>query len=183
MGELLAEVNQSDGGCSEILTVFSGAHQMGWLATGSKDHARSYAGLEERCIPLFGKVQRFRDQGEAMCSLAHILRLLERDSEAATWLQRARDVGAAHGFVSLESTACKGLGMASMEEGRHEEGLELLRNALVAAELNELDEPQYELDALKSLIPELFLVRAFDEVEPLVLANTTGHDTSQYNRL
>ena len=45
----------------------------------------------------------------------------------------------------------------------------LLRNALVAAELNELDDPRYELDALKSLISALFSTKLIDEVEPLVL--------------
>ena len=53
--------------------------------------------------------------------------------------------------------------------GRHEEGMELLRNALVAAELNELDNPEYELDALKTLIYALFKTNVFDEVEPLLL--------------
>jgi hypothetical protein len=142
---------------------------MGWQANGSKDHARSYVGLVDRCIPLLGKLQRFRHQGEAMCSLSDILRLLDRDSEAATWFRRARDVGAAHGFFSLESRACIGLGMAAMEEGRHEEGLALLRNALVAAELNELDDPVFEMDALRTLINALFVTNSIDEVEPLVL--------------
>ena len=55
-----------------------------------------------------------------------------------------------------------------MAEGRHEEGLALLRNALVAAELNELDDPTFELDALLSLIHALFQTKSIDEVEPLV---------------
>ena len=154
---------------SEILSRFSNAHQMGFLAIGCNDHARSYVGLQERRIPLLGKLQRFWDQGEAMCDLSTMLCVLERNSEAATWFQRARDVGAAHGFFSLESTACMGLGRAAVVEGHDEEGLALLRNALVAAELNELDDPQYELDALYILIQALFNARAIDEVEPLVL--------------
>ena len=167
MEELMA--HRSDDDCSGIISVFSKAHQMGWQATDSKDHARSFVGLVDRRIPLLGKLQRFRDQGEAMCSLSDILRLLDRDSEAATWFQRARDVGAAHGLFSLESSACIGLGMAAMEEGRHEEGLALLRNALVAAELNELDDPVFEMDALRTLINALFVTNSIDEVEPLVL--------------
>ena len=59
--------------------------------------------------------------------------------------------------------------MAAMIEGRHEEGLDLLRNALVAAELNELDDPKYELDALPPLVQALFKTKSVDEVEPLVL--------------
>ena len=56
-----------------------------------------------------------------------------------------------------------------MEEGRHEEGLALLRNALVAAELNEMDDSAFELVALKSLIHALFQTKSIDEAEPLVL--------------
>ena len=119
MDELVA--HRSDGTCSGILTVFSGAHHTGFITTGSADHARSYLGLVERCIPLLGKLQRFRDQGIAMCNFSKILLVLERHSEAATWYQRARDVGAAHGLFSLESTACMGLGESAINKGRHDE--------------------------------------------------------------
>ena len=167
MEELMAR--QPDDNCSGMLNAFSSAHQMGFQATGSGDHARSYFALVERRIPLLGKLQLFRDQGQAMCNLSDMLHCLGRNSEIATWYQRARDVGAEHGFFSLESRACIGLGEAAMDEGRHEEGLALLRNALVAAELNELDDPLYELDALKSLMFALFSTKLIDEVEPLVL--------------
>jgi len=167
MEELMA--HQSDDACSNILNAFLRAHQQGLSATGSEDHARSNVGLLKRRIPLLGKLQRFWDQGEAMCNLSTNLNFLERNSEAATWYQRVRDIGAAHGFFSLESTACMGLGNAAVDEGRHEEGLALLRNALVAAELNELDNPDYELDALNSLTHALFKANSIDEVDPLVL--------------
>jgi len=174
MEELLARqselvAHQQDDACSSILWAFSDAHYLGWQATGSKDHARSVIRLEERRIPLLGKLQRFRDQGKAMCGLSNMLVLLERKSEAAAWYQRARDVGATHGLFSLESTACEGLGSAAMQEWRDEEGLALLRNALVAAELNELDDPKYEQVALHSLIVALFHTNSIDEAEPLVL--------------
>jgi hypothetical protein len=167
MEELMAL--SSDDACSRILLVFCNSHQTGWQATGNTDHTRSFVGLEERRIPLLGKLQRFLDQGEAMCSLSIMLRSLGRNSEAAPWYQRARDVGAAHGFFSLESKACMGLGIAAMDAGRHEEGVALLQNALVAAELNELDDPEYELHVLKPLIDALFATNSFEEVEPLVL--------------
>ena len=167
MEELIAL--HSDDACSSILKAFSGAHHTGCQETGSKDHARSCVRLLERWIPLLGELQRFRDQGETMCNLSNKLRDLERNSEAATWFQRARDVGAAHGLFTLESRACVGLGRVATEAGRHEEGLALLRNALVAAELNELDDPQYELMALNVLMQALFKAHAIDEVEPLVL--------------
>ena len=168
MEELVAHLSDDDV-CSAILSVFSLAHQMGFQATGSKNHARSVVGLDERRVALLGKLQRFRDQGEMMCNLASMLRSLGRKSEAATWYQRARHVGAAHGFFSVESLACIGLGTVEMDEGRHEEGLALLRNALVAAELSESDNPAFDLDALQSLIRALFKTNSMDEVEPLVL--------------
>jgi hypothetical protein len=167
MEELMALRSDDDGW--GILEAFSNAHSSGFAATDSEDHARSYVGLVERQIPLFGKLQRFRDQGEAMCTVADVLLSLQRDSEAVTWFQRARDVGAAHGFFTLESTACLGLGNAAMTEERHEEGVALLRNALVAAELNELDDPQYELNALLALVEVLLTTESIEEVEPLVL--------------
>ena len=169
MEELIACL--PDDGCLVVLKIFCEAHYIGLYATGSNDHARSYVELMQRWIQLLGKLQRFRDQGEAMCSLSNVLYTssLDRKSEAATWYQRARDVGAAHGFFSVESTACTGLGRTAMEEGRHEEGLDLLRNALVAAELNEMDDPAFEMDALKALIDALFTTKCIDEVEPLVL--------------
>ena len=116
MEELMAL--RSDDDCSGTLKVLSDAHQMAWQATGNKDHLRSYVGLVERQIPLLGSLQRFRDQGEAMCSLSRNLRLLKRNSEAANWIQRARDVGAAHGFFSLESRSCVGLGILASDAGR-----------------------------------------------------------------
>ena len=168
MEELLDHCSSDDYKCSKILYCFAEARAMGYGATGSEDHARSFVGQAERQIPLLGKLQRFWDQGKAMCELSDILRSLDRTSEAVTWYQRARDVGAAHGFFTLESMACEGLGWASMEEGRHEEGVALLRNALVAAELNELDDPKYELEALTPLIMALFKTNSTNEVEPLL---------------
>ena len=68
MEELMA-LSEDDRDSSDILHDFCKAHRMGWQANGSKDHARSYVALEERRIPLLGKLQRFRSQGEAMCDL------------------------------------------------------------------------------------------------------------------
>eukprot|EP00290_Baffinella_frigidus_P000412 CAMPEP_0180188116 /NCGR_PEP_ID=MMETSP0986-20121125/43921_1 /TAXON_ID=697907 /ORGANISM="non described non described, Strain CCMP2293" /LENGTH=45 /DNA_ID= /DNA_START= /DNA_END= /DNA_ORIENTATION= len=44
----------------------------------------------------------------------------------------------------------------SMNAGRHGEGVELLRNAVAAAPLNESDESSYELNALECFIEALF---------------------------
>jgi len=85
------------------------------------------------------------------------------------YFQKARDVGAAHGSFLVESKACVGLGNVAAMEGRHEEGLELLRNSVVAARLSEGDTDANEVVALTSLIQVLLGTSAIEEVEPLVI--------------
>ena len=171
MDELMA--NLPDVECEHILLIFTNANQLGQLATGSTHHNFSIARLHKRQVDLLGKLERFRDQGEMMCSFARTLILAGKREEAERWYQRARDVGAAHGFFSVESSACLGLGELSMRQGRREEGVELLRNALVAANLSEHEgeeeSNQEEICVLYSLIEALFTIAAIDEVEPLVL--------------
>jgi hypothetical protein len=123
---------QSDAFCSQVLGAFLFGHHWGLYSTASNDHARSYFQLGERHVELFGKMQRFRDQGGCLCAVARKLYFLDRNIEAARYFEKARDIGAAHGFFSVECQACEGLGNLAIEEGRHEEGLELLRNALAA---------------------------------------------------
>jgi len=167
MEELIA--GEPDDYCERVLRAFAKAHNSGLHATGSKDHARSFVGLQERRIPLLGKLQRFWDQADAMSFLASALTFLGSHHDACISYQRARDIGAAHGFFSIESTACLGLGKAAVGEGRHEEGVELLRNSLAAAELNELDDPAFELTSLAALVKTFFEAHAIDDAEPLVL--------------
>jgi hypothetical protein len=191
MEELMA-VAVSDRDYSLVLLWFKNAHLLVFQANGQEHHGRSCAGLMERRIPILGKLQLFWDQGDEMCRLADVLRSLDNNSEAGTWNQRARDVGAEHGFFSLECTACMGLGKAALAEGRNKEGLALLQNAVVAAGLNEFDDPAYELDALTDLITALFTTGATKEVEPLVLRfhkalkakkETVGFCVAELNRL
>ena len=113
------------------------AHAVAWDATGSTDHALAVVRLQERRIELLGNMERFRDQGEAMCDAAVHLGFAGKVQEATGYFQRARDVGAAHGFFSVECSACRGLGDMAVLQGRHEEGLDLLRNALAASSLRE----------------------------------------------
>ena len=50
------------------------------------------------------------------------------------WFERARAVGEAHGFFTLESKACLGLGHLAMLHMRKDEAVQLLQNSLKAAE-------------------------------------------------
>ena len=149
---------------------FEWAHSAAWNATGSADHALAVIRLQDRRIELLGSMERLRDQGETMCDAAEFLVLVDKVQEAAVYFQSARDVGAAHGFFSVECSACLGLGIRAIEEGRHEEGLDLLRNALAASSLREdEDDNIMELQVLAQLTEALFPTRGIDEVEPLVL--------------
>ena len=158
----------SDEDCLAVLLKFALAHKM-------RPHSPSIANLEEplleRRVELLGKMQRFRDQGEAMCCLAAtLLTRLGKGDDAERWYQRARAVGAAHGFFSVESEACMGLGVIANLQGRNKEGLDLMRNALVALTLSEDEDTNLdELTVLHLLIDGLFKAAAIDEVEPLVL--------------
>jgi hypothetical protein len=153
-----------------LASTFSGGHSAAWDATGSTDHALAVVRLQDRRIELMGNMERFRDQGETMCGAAECLFDAGKRQEAAGYFQRARDVGAAHGFFSVECKACRGLGIRAIGEGRHEEGVDLLRNALAASSLRENENDNImELEVLAEFTDALFQTHAIDEVEPLVL--------------
>jgi tetratricopeptide (TPR) repeat protein len=149
---------------------FKWAHSWAWSATDSTDHALAVVRLQDRRIEILGNMERFRDQGEAICDAAEHLVDAGKVQEAAGYFQRARDVGAAHGFFSVECKACLGLGRVAIKKGRLEEGADLLRNALAASSLREDEDDTYmEVEVLDQLTEALFRTRAIDEVEPLVL--------------
>jgi hypothetical protein len=160
--------DQPDAGCKNILEVFCNAHKAVFNSTGSTDHSLSIVRLETRRVEVLGKMQRFRDQGQALCRVADRLPSLGRQHEAEEYFQRARKIAEAHGFFSVECEACLGLGKLARAEGRQEEGLELLRNALVCLPLCEEEDTIMELDVLDHFTDALFHTHAIDEVEPLV---------------
>jgi len=168
MEELLDHFAVHAGGRNVILTAFSRAQDSGLKSTGRREHAHSAIVLLERRVKLLGTMERFRDQCAVLCEIADNLLRLGKVQDAETCLQRARNVGAQHGFFSAECEACLGLGQICMADGRQEDGLDLLRNALAAAPLNEADDSHCELNALQGLINALFETNAIDELEPLV---------------
>jgi len=160
--------NRTDTGCNTILEVFVDAHGRAFRSTGSKEDSLSVIRLETRRVEALGKMQRFRDQGEALCHAAEYLRLLDKQQEAEGHFQRARKIAEAHGFFSVECRSCLGLGSLAMDGGREEEQVELLRNALVCVPLCEVDYSITELNVLHIFTRALFETHAIDEVEPLV---------------
>jgi hypothetical protein len=160
---------QTDDACDGVLEIFSKSHMMGKITTGSNDHILSFVRLQDRRIDLLGKLERFRDQGTVMCACAQVLRTLKgKKQEAVRLFQRARKVGEAHGFFSVECEACHGLGQLSIEGGRQEEGVELLQNALAAASLSEDSPSQLEALVCYTLTTALFKTNSIDELEAIV---------------
>jgi len=151
-----------------ILATFVQAHAVEFRRNCSTEHALAIAGLEARRVEVLGTMQRFRDQGEALCRIADNFDVAGNKKEAEVNFQRARKVAEAHGFFNLECRSCLGIGKLAMQEGRNEEGVELLRNALAAAPLCEHDVGTHEVNVLHAFTNALFVTRALDEVEPLV---------------
>jgi len=139
-------LDKTDAACLDILTTFNNAHRSGFSPTFNQHHFLASTTLYDRMIELLGKMERFRDQGEMMCLVVSHLGLGDaerRDKEADKYLQKARKVAEAHGFFSVECRACHGLGEVSMREGRHAEGVELLRNALIGYTRNPAQQALY----------------------------------------
>ena len=89
-----------------VLKAFLRARSQQGDIPGNNEHVVAMARLEGMRIDLLGSMERLRDQGEAMCLLAHHLSFLKKPREAAAAFQRARKVGEAHGFFSVECQAC-----------------------------------------------------------------------------
>ena len=165
MDEMMED--QPDATCNLILQEFQHAHWKAEISTGCHHHTLSSIRLLEQRVELLGKMQRFRDQGEAMCGVASGLCFAEKYQEAAVYFQKARKVAEEHGFFSVECKACVGLGNQAILEGRYEEGTALLRNALAALPLVEHDlGVALEVLILAALIDS---TNAVDQLEPLIL--------------
>ena len=90
--------NQGDLSCNSVLEGFSRSHTLGLNSTGNAEHALSVVRLETRRVEVLGKMQRFRDQGKALCTAADHILLLGKRQEAEGYFQRARKIAEAHGF-------------------------------------------------------------------------------------
>ena len=161
----LLQFGQEIGGDSiQVLWFFSHAHMMATKSTGIRHHALSSISIEERCVKILGTRERFRDQADSFCVIGDSLLFLERRPEATIQYEKARSLGAKHGFFTAECRACVGLGTVAVLEHRHEEALDLFRNAVAAAPLCEEEESEHEVAALGKLAAVLLSTRGFDEV-------------------
>ena len=127
------------------------------LHTFLKNRISEMIPLLKKLADIEGQIQRFRDQGETFSRIADICITLEDDTQAIDFFQRARKVGEIHGFIGLESVACRGLGELFLKDGRLDEGMGLLRNAVIAAPLAEGDTQYLEVVALKTLLSSVLM--------------------------
>jgi hypothetical protein len=162
-----------------ILAMFMQAHEKLSKETGDAHHFSSCDHLQERKIELLGAMNLFKEQGQEMYAQGSSLLLRKYDKEnpdvgcierhiAEKWFQRTRTVAGNHGLFTLESEACFGLGKLSVNDGRVDEGIDLIRNAYIAGNLDdsvlhasqavelliELYIQTHKLDDAVSFIPE-----------------------------
>jgi tetratricopeptide (TPR) repeat protein len=127
------------------------------LNTWLKNRMSEMIPLLKKLADIEGQIQRFRDQGETFVRIADCCNNLEDYTQAIDYFQRARKVGEAHGFFRLESEACRGLGELFLKDGRLDEGMGLLRNAVAAAPLAEGDTQYLEVVALNALLSSVLM--------------------------
>ena len=151
-----------------MLFTFVNALRSYGLSTGSQDRICEMIPLEIRRAILEGESEMFRDQGETFNFIADCSMIIKDDEQAMQYFQKSRKVGEAHGFFGIESRACRGIGSLLITQGRFDEGMDLLRNALAAAPLAETDCSNLEAVALETLIHNMIsLPNAWDEVQQI----------------
>mmetsp|Transcript_47592 Transcript_47592/g.112960 ORF Transcript_47592/g.112960 Transcript_47592/m.112960 type:complete len:270 (-) Transcript_47592:42-851(-) len=100
------------------------------------NHAKA-ARYHERRVEMLGKVQRFRDQGDAMCQVANCLQSAKDVDGARKWLKKACYLAKENGYFSVECNASMLLGLQDLREERTPEGIEQLRYALTVTDFVE----------------------------------------------
>jgi hypothetical protein len=166
---------------AEVLHTFSDAHGDAFMETKKERHLWCMIKYEKRRFSILNDMRQFWTRGKAMTELAERLDNNEIYTEAIKWWECARKIGVEHGFITLECLACTGIGQVGLLEGnRSEEAMDLLRNAVLAGRLNELNDTMYEIEPLRDLITQLRYVwegvdvntesaqHALDETGPLV---------------
>jgi len=115
--------------------------------------------VAERRADMLGSLRRLRDQGECMGWVANALDDAGDVAGARKWTCRARSLGEAHGFFSVEAAACHRLAKMDLDDGKIEEGMEMLRHTLKVTEFVEEDSPQFkrcEVAVLLDVMEALF---------------------------
>ena len=116
------------------------------------DKIHDIISYEQRRGKLLAKLERFNDQGTLLCYVADCYNLIGEYEKSNSHHKQARRIAEDHGFYSIECLSCRGHGQSLVDQGKVEEGLDLLRNAVIAGPLCEIDADSYELSALDALV-------------------------------
>jgi tetratricopeptide (TPR) repeat protein len=167
-----------------VLILFIDLNNKANAETGHDMYRVSLIRLKENLVKLLGSMELFHEQGLHMTTLGGMFMSMKHYEVAKIYFQEVRDIGVAHGFFTMECKACLGLGRIAMKEGRLQEGLELLQNALCASSLllPEDNPREYEINAFYWLIDALFDTGDIDEAEKLMvrMAATVKQDEKDY---
>ena len=167
-----------------VLVLFIDSNHKAYTETGHEVYRVSLIRLKENLVKLLGSMELFHEQGLYMTSLGGMFMAMKHYIVAQIYFQEVRDIGVAHGFFTMECKACLGLGRIAMKEGRSQEGLELLQNAVCASSLLlPTDNPrEYEINAFYWLIDALFDSEDIDEAEKLMvrMAATVKQEEKDY---
>jgi hypothetical protein len=103
--------------CDQLLTRFVKAHMGGFNSTGSKDNSLPIVRLETRRVDDLDNMQRFQDQGDALCRAADYLLFSTSDRIPRKYFQRAWKIAEARGFFSAGGP-CLRLGKLALARKR-----------------------------------------------------------------
>jgi hypothetical protein len=154
-----------------ILNMFIRANESAARATGHLVYATVGIRLNKYLIGHLQEMRNFAAQADAISDLANIFLCISENEDAKFYFQKLRDLGAEMGCFRMECMSCIGLGGQALLRGFQTDGIDLLRNALIASSLLLPSDNQlgHEIVSLQALTDALFDINNIDEVEPLVL--------------
>ena len=137
--------------CALLSKIAHGLRQS-MVLNGTHEHISDVIPLFKMRVEILGSMKRFRDQGDETNIIADLYSSLDDYSSAIIYFERARRIGEAHGFFRIECLACRGMGDVFVKQGRVDEGMDLLRNALAAAPLSEFKTLSLESHVLTTIL-------------------------------
>jgi hypothetical protein len=193
MEEMLSIETLTESAKIDILMMCSMGYRRRQECLGGMDDIVTMMSIETRRGDMFRNMSHFRDEGETWCFVGDLLSYMDDTDKAIKQYQKTRYIGEQHGFFILECISCMGLGKEFIKQGRVEEGLDLLRNARLAAPLCELDEDNLELQSIDVLTRALVdqhildeawaLIPKFGELSRKKSPNTSNVDMTDINYL
>ena len=157
----------------ELLTLPEPAHPLVIdafaCANSNQGHSSKAASLFQRLVQFFGKLERFTEEGRAMCRVGQCFLSLDDVKSAKTWYQNARKLAEKHGCYIVECSATLGLGRVELHHlERMPEAEELLRHALSVLDYVEGGDRALESDIKHDLATLLLQTDRHEEAGPLI---------------